>query len=55
VGAAFIPLLSGFLADHLGIHLSLVPPLLCYLYVIFYGFRGYRIAPDEPQSEIRAV
>ena len=55
VGAAFIPLLSGLLADHLGIHASLIPPLLCYIYVIFYGWRGYRIAPDEAQSEIRAV
>jgi FHS family L-fucose permease-like MFS transporter len=55
VGAAFIPLLSGLLADHLGIHESLIPPLLCYVYVIYYGWRGYRIAPDEAQSEIRAV
>jgi FHS family L-fucose permease-like MFS transporter len=55
VGAAFIPLLSGLLADHLGIHASLIPPLLCYLFVIYYGWRGYRIAPDEAHSEIRAV
>ena len=55
VGAAFIPLLSGLLADHLGVHASLIPPLLCYLYVIFYGFRGCRIAPDEVQSHIQAV
>lgn len=55
VGAAFIPLLSGLLADHLGIHASLIPPLFCYLYVIYYGWRGYRIAPNEAYSEMRAV
>jgi FHS family L-fucose permease-like MFS transporter len=55
VGAAFIPLISGLLADHLGIHASLIPPLLCYLFVIYYGWRGYRIAPDEPHSQIKTL
>lgn len=42
VGGAIIPLLEGVLADHIGIHLAFVIPALCYLYVVFYGFRGSR-------------
>ena len=55
VGGAVIPVLMGFLADHFGIHKSLLLPLLCYLFVIYYGWRGYRIAPTEPHSQIVAV
>jgi FHS family L-fucose permease-like MFS transporter len=55
VGGALIPVLMGKLADTYGIHLALILPCLCYLFVIYYGFSGYKIAPDEPQSEIQAV
>ncbi len=55
VGAALIPVLMGFLADRIGIHHSLFVPLLCYLFVIYYGWRGYRIAPNEPQAHIQAL
>lgn len=55
VGGAAIPVLMGWLADRYGIHHSLFVPFLCYGFVIFYGLRGYRISPREPQSEIHAV
>ncbi len=55
VGGAAIPVLMGWLADRYGIHHSLFVPFLCYGFVIFYGLRGYRIMPTEPQSEIQAV
>jgi FHS family L-fucose permease-like MFS transporter len=55
VGGAIFPVIMGYLADHIGIHHALVLPFLCYLFVIYYGVRGYRIAPDEPKSEIQAV
>ena len=55
VGGAAIPVLMGYLADRFGIHHSLVLPLLCYLFVIYYGWRGYRIAPNEPHAVIQAV
>ena len=45
----------GFLADKFGIHRSLLMPLLCYLYVIYYGWRGYRIRPTEPQTHLQAL
>ncbi len=55
VGGAIIPVAMGALADRFGIHHSLFLPFLCYIFVIYYGWRGYRIAPDEPQAEIQAV
>ena len=55
VGGALIPVLMGFLADHYGIHHSLLLPLVCYLFVIYYGWRGYRIKPTEPQVHLQAV
>ena len=55
VGGAVIPVLMGQLADHFGIHHALVLPLLCYLFIIYYGLRGYRIAPDELHSHLQAV
>ncbi len=55
VGGAAIPVMMGFSADRFGIHHSLVVPLLCYAFVIYYGWRGYRISPTEPHSELHAV
>jgi MFS transporter, FHS family, L-fucose permease len=42
VGGAVIPLLMGRMADLFGIHHSLFIPALCYLYIVYYGARGYR-------------
>ena len=55
VGAAIIPVSMGWLADRFGIHHSLLLPLLCYLFIIYYGWRGYRIAPSEPHATLQAV
>ncbi|MCK9618682.1 MAG: sugar MFS transporter [Lentimicrobiaceae bacterium] len=42
VGGAIVPLLMGVLADHFGIHHSFLITLICYLYILFYGIRGYK-------------
>jgi MFS transporter, FHS family, L-fucose permease len=42
VGGAILPLLQGGLADTAGVHYSLFIPLLAYLYLIFYGVKGYK-------------
>lgn len=52
VGGAVFPMLMGYLADHFGIHHSLLMPLLCYFFVVYYGWRGYRIEPREIRSHI---
>ncbi len=41
VGGALIPLIQGALADNFGLKLAFFLPLLCYLYIAFYGFKGY--------------
>jgi MFS transporter, FHS family, L-fucose permease len=42
VGGALIPEAQGFFADRIGIHHAFVLPVLCYLYIAFYGLRGSR-------------
>ncbi len=43
VGGAVIPELQGFLADKLGYQHSFVIVLLCYVYIVYFALRGYRI------------
>jgi FHS family L-fucose permease-like MFS transporter len=43
VGGALIPLAQGFLADRIGIQPAFVLPLLCYVYIAYYGLRGSRV------------
>ena len=40
VGGAVLPLLQGILADSLGIQLAFVVPLLCYVFIGYYGLVG---------------
>lgn len=42
VGGAIIPELQGILADRIGIHHAFILPVLCYIYIAFYGFKGSR-------------
>jgi len=42
IGPAVLPVVQGALADRIGIHFAFVIPALCYVYVIYYGFRGSR-------------
>jgi FHS family L-fucose permease-like MFS transporter len=42
VGGALIPLAQGALADSLGLQLSFLLPILCYLYIVFYGLKGHK-------------
>jgi FHS family L-fucose permease-like MFS transporter len=49
VGGAILPLLQGRLADTIGIHHAFFLPALCYIYILFYGFRGSRHKPTPAQ------
>jgi FHS family L-fucose permease-like MFS transporter len=40
VGGAIIPWVQGMFADKIGVHHAFILPVLCYLYIAFYGFRG---------------
>jgi FHS family L-fucose permease-like MFS transporter len=39
-GGALIPVFIGWLSDHWTYELALVVPVICYLYIAFYGFVG---------------
>jgi len=40
VGGAIIPLIQGALADAVGIHLAFLMPIICYIYIVYYGLIG---------------
>ncbi|MEE7547445.1 L-fucose:H+ symporter permease [Xanthomonas sp. Kuri4-1] len=50
VGGALVPYLQGLLADHIGLHPSFVLPLLCYLYIVFYGVWGSRLRGELAEA-----
>ena len=49
VGGAILPVIQGAIADRIGIHHAFFLPVICYLYILFYGLRGSR-----PNSELYA-
>ncbi|MFZ1131863.1 MAG: sugar MFS transporter [Terriglobales bacterium] len=40
VGGAIIPVAQGAIADSIGIHHAFFLPVICYLYIVFYAFKG---------------
>lgn len=47
VGGALLPLLQGVLADSLGLQISFVLPMLCYLFIAYYGLSGSKPAEQN--------
>lgn len=43
VGGAIIPELQGVIADHIGIHHAFFIPVLCYIFIAYYGLKGSRV------------
>jgi MFS transporter, FHS family, L-fucose permease len=41
VGGAIIPPLQGAAADIIGVQLSFVVPIICYVYLAYYGWKGH--------------
>ncbi|MEG3759926.1 sugar MFS transporter [Pseudoalteromonas carrageenovora] len=50
VGGAIVPLLQGALADSVGVQLSYVLPILCYIFIVFYGLSGSK--PVQAQEAL---
>jgi FHS family L-fucose permease-like MFS transporter len=48
VGGALLPVIQGALADRIGIHHCFVIPVLCYLYIAWYGLAGHPPAKRSP-------
>jgi FHS family L-fucose permease-like MFS transporter len=42
VGGAIIPVILGGLVDHFGFRVAAILPIICYLYIAFYGFVGHK-------------
>ena len=40
VGGAILPVIRGFIADRIGIHHAFILPVLCYLFILYYGLSG---------------
>src|SRR5205814_9786301 len=47
-GGAILPLIQGVIADHIGLRHAFFVPVVCYLYILFYGLSG-----SKPDSERR--
>jgi FHS family L-fucose permease-like MFS transporter len=43
VGGAIIPVVQGLFADRIGIQQAFFIPVLCYLYIAYYGWKGHRL------------
>ena len=41
VGGALLPVIQGFFADNIGIHHAFFIPVLCYIYIAYYGMKGH--------------
>ncbi len=39
LGGALIPPIQGFLADNIGVHMSFIVPIFCYVYLAFYAIK----------------
>ncbi|KFZ38769.1 major facilitator transporter [Shewanella mangrovi] len=42
VGGAIVPVITGKLADAFGLHAALALPIICYVYIAWYGLQGYK-------------
>ncbi|MGZ8137016.1 MAG: L-fucose:H+ symporter permease [Methylococcaceae bacterium] len=46
VGGAILPVVQGLFADRIGIQYAFFIPVLCYVYIAYYGWRGCRLLND---------
>ncbi len=53
VGGAILPLLQGVLADVVGVQVSFILPVFCYVYIIYYGLSGS--APEATSLKSKEV
>jgi len=43
VGGAILPVIQGTMADRIGIHHAFILPAICYLYIVYYAFKGSKV------------
>ncbi len=54
VGGAVIPVIQGLIADSIGIHHAFILPVLCYLFIAYYGFKGSVPSFEKAQLAVEA-
>ncbi|MCL2913500.1 sugar MFS transporter [Shewanella corallii] len=47
VGGAIVPLLQGLIADSSGIQAGFILPIVCYIFIIYFGIKGCHLRPDS--------
>lgn len=47
LGGALIPPLQGYIADTKGLHFSFIVPVICYVYLAFYGWKVKHILKNQ--------
>ena len=47
LGGALVPVVQGWIADSAGLQISFLIPIICYLYILFYGLKGYKIGKEN--------
>jgi len=52
VGGAILPLIQGVIADHIGLQHAFFVPVICYLYILFYGLSGSRPNSQRKQTSV---
>ncbi len=51
LGGAILPVFMGAVADSWGVHISYIIPVFSYLYIAFYGLKGYKPRLLKPHSK----
>jgi MFS transporter, FHS family, L-fucose permease len=51
VGGGVLSLLQGYLADQVGIQLAFIMPVVCYIYIAYYGLFGSKVQIDKSSSQ----
>lgn len=50
LGGAVVPPLQGLIADSTNAHLAFAVPLICYAYLVWYGFKGCKIGKEKTKE-----
>ena len=55
VGGAILPVMQGVIADHIGIQHAFFVPVICYMYIVFYGVNGAKPPRERDIADYAAA
>lgn len=53
LGGAIVPLIQAALADKIGVHHSFILPLICYVYVLYFGYYCSKYLKGVEQTDVQ--